>query len=89
MVALSARLSAAVGDRTAKPLATHLGLHTVGDLLRHYPRRYVERGALTPFDELVVDEFATVFAEVDACSGRTLSASGPVCCSGSVSTTEP
>ncbi len=62
MVALSARLSAAVGDRTAKALATHLGLHTVGDLLRHYPRRYVERGALTPFDELVLDEFATVFA---------------------------
>ena len=72
MVAMSARLSAAVGDKSAKPLADHLGLHTVGDLLRHYPRRYVERGALTPFDELVVDEFATVFAEVDACSGRML-----------------
>ena len=71
MVAMSARLSAAVGS-SATPLATHLGLHTVGDLLRHYPRRYVERGALTPFDELVLDEFATVFAEVDACTGRTL-----------------
>ena len=72
MVAMSARLSAVVGDRSAKPLATHLGLHTVGDLLRHYPRRYVERGALTPFDELVLDEFATVFAVVDACTGRML-----------------
>jgi len=69
---MSARLSAAVGDRTAKALAASLDLHTVGDLLRHYPRRYVERGALTPFDELVLEEFATVFAEVDACSGRVL-----------------
>ena len=74
MVALSARLSAAVGDRTAKALATSLSLHTVGDLLRHYPRRYVERGALTPFDELVVEEHATVFAEVQTVSGRTLTA---------------
>ena len=74
MVALSARLSAAVGDRTAKAFAAHLDLHTVGDLLRHYPRRYTERGALTPFDELVLDEYATVFAEVQAVSGRTLTA---------------
>ena len=76
MVAMSARLSAAVGDKTAKALSAHLDLHTVGDLLRHYPRRYVERGALTPFDELVLEEFATVFAEVQVCSGRTLSARG-------------
>ena len=74
MVALSARLSAAVGDKTARAFATHLGLATVGDLLRHYPRRYVERGALTPFDELVLEEFATVFAEVQRVSGRTLTA---------------
>ena len=72
MVAFSTRLSAAVGDRTAKPLAEHLGLHTVGDLLRHYPRRYTERGALTPFRELVVGEYATVFAEVEATTGRML-----------------
>ena len=67
---LSARLSAAVGDKTAKPMAEHLGLHTVGDLLRHYPRRYTERGALTPFGELVVGEHATVFAEVVTCGGK-------------------
>ena len=71
-LALSARLSAAVGDKTARPMAEHLGLHTVGDLLRHYPRRYSERGALTPFDELVVGEHATVFAEVVSAGGRQL-----------------
>ncbi len=61
-----------LGDRTAKALASGLALHTVGDLLHHYPRRYAERGRLTGFDELVVGEHATVFAEVVRCSGRTL-----------------
>ena len=69
MVALGARLSTAVGG-TAKVLEEALGLRTVGDLLRHYPRRYVERGALTPFSELVVGEHATVFAEIDKVAGR-------------------
>ena len=70
MVALGARLSAAVGGPTAAVLADGLGLQTVGDLLRHYPRRYVERGALTPFAELVVGEYATVVAEVSKLEGR-------------------
>jgi ATP-dependent DNA helicase RecG len=70
VVALGARLSAAVGGQTARTLADGLGLHTVGDLLRHYPRRYQERGELTPFDELVVGEHATVFAEVAKVQGR-------------------
>ena len=72
MVALGAKLSAVVGGPTAKVLAAGLDLHTVGDLLRHYPRRYVERGALTSFDELVVGEHATVFAEVQSSTGKRL-----------------
>ena len=72
MVALDAKVSAVVGGPTAKALDTHLGLRTVGDLLRHYPRRYVERGALTPFADLVVGEHATVFAEVQSTSGKRL-----------------
>ena len=60
----------ALGDRTAKPLADGLDLHTVGDLLHHYPRRYAERGQLTGFDELVVGEHATVLAEVPKVSAR-------------------
>ncbi|MCW2714063.1 MAG: ATP-dependent helicase RecG, partial [Frankiales bacterium] len=39
-------------------------------LLRHYPRRYTERGALTPFADLVVGEYATVFAEVSKLTAR-------------------
>ena len=70
MVALGARLSAAVGGQSARALADGLGLHTVGDLLHHYPRRYQDRGELTPFDELVVGEHATVFAQVGKVVGR-------------------
>ena len=47
MVALGAKLSAAVGS-SAAVLEDALELRTVGDLLRHYPRKYVERGQLTP-----------------------------------------
>ena len=71
MVALGAKLSAAVGG-TAKVLEDALGLRTVGDLLRHYPRRYAERGRLTPFSELVVGEHATVIAEIVKVDGRQL-----------------
>ena len=53
-----------MGDASAKALASGLGLGTVGDLLRHYPRRYAERGVLTPLNELVVDDYVTVMAEV-------------------------
>jgi ATP-dependent DNA helicase RecG len=43
---------------------------TVGDLLHHYPRRYVERGELTDIDALLEGEEATVLAEVSKVSLR-------------------
>ena len=64
MVALSARLSAALGDRTAKALNTAFGYTSVEDLLRHYPRRYVARGELTNIDELNDGDVVTVLAEI-------------------------
>ena len=53
-----------VGDRTAKVLAKGLDLHTVGDLLHHYPRRYATRGELTDLAGLFDGEDVTVMAEV-------------------------
>mgnify|MGYP001448931703 CR=1 FL=1 len=53
-----------IGERTAKVLASALDLHTVGDLLRHYPRRYDRRGELTDLAGLVEGEQVTVVAEV-------------------------
>ncbi|MGW7433045.1 ATP-dependent DNA helicase RecG [Streptomyces sp. NPDC054861] len=45
-------------------MADHLDLHTVGDLLHHYPRRYAERGELTALADLPLDEHVTVVAQV-------------------------
>ncbi|TDD09094.1 ATP-dependent DNA helicase RecG [Nonomuraea deserti] len=57
-------LTKALDPKTAKLLHSVLGLETVGDLLRHYPRRYAERGELTSLDALAVDEHVTVVGEV-------------------------
>ncbi|MFE6976923.1 ATP-dependent DNA helicase RecG [Streptomyces sp. NPDC057682] len=53
-----------LGGATAKVMADHLDLHTVGDLLHHYPRRYEERGRLTALTDLPLDEHVTVVAQV-------------------------
>ncbi|MGY5104979.1 ATP-dependent DNA helicase RecG [Streptomyces sp. 900105245] len=57
-------LKSVLGPATAKVLAEHLGLHSVGDLLHHYPRRYEERGQLTHLADLPMDEHVTVVAQV-------------------------
>ncbi|HEX6469982.1 MAG TPA: ATP-dependent DNA helicase RecG [Streptosporangiaceae bacterium] len=62
--ALDEPLRSVVGDRTAKVLADGLGLHTTGDLLHHYPRRYATRGELTDLAGLSDGEDVTVLAEV-------------------------
>ncbi|NEB81429.1 ATP-dependent DNA helicase RecG [Streptomyces sp. SID14478] len=62
--ALEEPLKKVLGPPTAKVMAEHLGLHTVGDLLHHYPRRYAERGELTRLAELPLDEHVTVVAQV-------------------------
>jgi ATP-dependent DNA helicase RecG len=61
---LSAPLKSVVGDRTAKVLDRTLDLRTLGDLLRHYPRRYAERGELTDLADLALDDEVTVLAEI-------------------------
>ncbi|MER5910021.1 ATP-dependent DNA helicase RecG [Streptomyces sp. NPDC001982] len=62
--ALEKPLEKEFGRTTAKVMAEHLGLHTVGDLLHHYPRRYEERGRLTLLADLPMDEHVTVVAQV-------------------------
>ncbi|MFF3503006.1 ATP-dependent DNA helicase RecG [Streptomyces sp. NPDC003247] len=62
--ALEEPLKSVLGPPTAKVMAEHLGLHTVGDLLHHYPRRYEERGQLTHLADLPMDEHVTVVAQV-------------------------
>ncbi|MFE4826889.1 ATP-dependent DNA helicase RecG [Streptomyces sp. NPDC056672] len=62
--ALDEPLKKTLGPATAKVMAEQLDLHTVGDLLHHYPRRYEERGQLTTLADLPLDEDVTVVAQV-------------------------
>ena len=59
-------LGKVLGDRTAKALATHLDLHTAGDLIYHFPRRYDERGEHTDMHGLQIGEQVTVLAQVQS-----------------------
>ncbi|WJK34996.1 ATP-dependent DNA helicase RecG [Solwaraspora sp. WMMA2065] len=53
-----------LGAKTAKAMADHLDLHTVGDLLYHFPRRYDQRGEHTDIRSLEVGEQVTVLGQV-------------------------
>jgi ATP-dependent DNA helicase RecG len=70
VAALADGLEGVVGAKAAKALSTALDLQTVGDLLRHYPRRYVERGKMTVLGGLEVDEHVTVLARVATITSR-------------------
>jgi len=67
---LENKVSAVVGDRTAKVLQTTLGIKTVGDLMRHYPRRYMVRGELSDISELHEGDETTILAQVYSASTR-------------------
>jgi len=63
-------LTKVLGARTAKVLAAGLKVETTGDLLRHYPRRYLELGELTDIASLPHDESVSLVAEVKSVSVR-------------------
>ncbi|REE99073.1 ATP-dependent DNA helicase RecG [Thermomonospora umbrina] len=73
MAKLDEPLRNLLGDKTAKVLAAGLDLRTAGDLLRHYPRRYAQRGDLTDLAGLQDGEHVTVMAEVTKVQGRSIS----------------
>ncbi|MER7010143.1 ATP-dependent DNA helicase RecG [Saccharopolyspora sp. NPDC000359] len=72
MTTLDAKLDRVLGAKSGKALESALGLVTVGDLLRHYPRRYAERGELTAIAGLEIGEHATVLAKVERVAKRTM-----------------
>ncbi|NCW46554.1 MAG: DNA helicase RecG [Actinobacteria bacterium] len=65
MANMAVKLAKVVGDRTAKVLAEELGLESLEDLLRHYPRRYVMRGELTDIEALIEGEEVTIMARIE------------------------
>ena len=70
MTDLDSPLRELLGQKTADALATQLELGTVGELLRHYPRRYAERGKLTDLGNLTLGEHVTVMAEIRSVNKR-------------------
>ena len=70
MANLESKLSDVVGDRTSKVLADAFGIKSVGDLMRHYPRRYMVRGELSDIAELKEGDEVTILAEVFSSTTR-------------------
>jgi ATP-dependent DNA helicase RecG len=56
--------------QAATKLEKALGIVTVGDLLRHYPRRYQHWATLTPLADLPIGETVTILAEVQTVTLR-------------------
>jgi len=73
---LSEPLTRALGPKTARALEAAFGMRTVGDLVRHYPRRYYTRGELTDLSSLREGDHVTVLARVDHVSTHQMPSKG-------------
>ncbi|MDT0259909.1 ATP-dependent DNA helicase RecG [Jatrophihabitans lederbergiae] len=70
MATPSTLLRDVLGGKTSQAFEKGLQLSTAGDLLRHYPRRFNERGELTDLSQLSEGDEVTVLAEVESASMR-------------------
>jgi ATP-dependent DNA helicase RecG len=73
-ISLDTSLASIAGGKTAKAIHTAFGFETVDDLLRHYPRRYSNRGELTNLTDLPIGETVTVVAQILDARERTMQA---------------
>jgi ATP-dependent DNA helicase RecG len=66
MISLDSPIATVLGDKQQKRkrIVEGLGLTTVGDLLHHFPRRYVKTGELTKVSELEPGQMLTVVGEI-------------------------
>ena len=69
---LESKLSSVIGDRTAAVLEKSFGMKLVGDLMRHYPRRYEVRGQLTDISQLQEGDEVTILAQVHSSNNRVI-----------------
>ena len=74
MAGLDSKLEGVIGDRTAKVIDSTFGYKTLGELLHHYPRRYLVRGELSDIAELKEGDEVTILAEVFSATSRRLHA---------------
>ncbi len=66
MITLDSPVTTVLGATSKKhdKIRNNLHIETVGDLLRHFPRRYVETGKLTRLADLEVGQMLTVIGEI-------------------------
>ncbi len=64
MTDLSTPIVTVVGAKMGALLKSEFEIESVEDLLRHYPRRYEQRGALTDLGSLEIGDHVTVQAQV-------------------------
>jgi len=65
VITLDSPVAAVLGaNKKAEKFTKGLGLQTVGDLLRHFPRRYLNTADLTKVDQLHDGDFLTVVGEI-------------------------
>ncbi len=74
MAQLTDRLGQVLGEKAGNAFAKALDLYTVDDLLRHYPRRYADRGELTSIAGLDEDTHVTVTARISNTDFRPMKA---------------
>src|SRR4051812_2419824 len=67
---MSTSLERALGAKTGRSMAESLDLHTVRDLLRHYPRRFATRGERVDLAEVQVGDRVTVLGKVLSVESR-------------------
>jgi len=67
---LENKVSAVLGDRTAKVLESTFGITKIADLMRHYPRRYMVRGELSDISALAEGDETTILAQVYSATNR-------------------
>jgi ATP-dependent DNA helicase RecG len=67
---MSTPLERVLGARTGKAMAESLELHTVRDLLRHYPRRFATRGERVDLADVQVGDRVTVLGKVLSVQSR-------------------
>ncbi len=65
-----APLDRVLGGKSAGALKKAFGITTVGEFIRHYPRRYAARGELTDMNTLVDGDAVTILAEVVSVTTR-------------------
>ena len=75
VVAIDARVAKRRTGRSKGPeahqvLADALGIETVGQLLHHYPRRYIDRSRVLPIGDAADRAYATVIATVRSVAKR-------------------